>query len=81
MKPSSEIPSELKMGYSPEDLVTISFETQSMLDRVINLEREFLTEDFLTGTTFRYCIIVHASFFLCWDFAMLPAQLQSFSAI
>ena len=41
----------------------------------------YITEDFLTGTTFRYCIIVHASFFLCWDFAMLPAQLQSFSAI
>ena len=41
----------------------------------------YVTEDFQTGTTFRYCIIVHASFFLCWDFAMLPAQLQSFSAI
>lgn len=24
----------------------------------------YVTEDFLTGTTFRYCIIVHASFFL-----------------
>lgn len=43
------------MGYSPEDLVTISFETQSMLDRVINLEREFLTEDFVTDRAKTMC--------------------------